>query len=78
MKLKNYKINEITIRNNDNSSFEFFVDFSVQPVNIDAWLISNGVKSNDWINNKNLYVKVKINEDVYTIEEMATSPIDVN
>lgn len=78
MKLKNYKINEITMRNNDNSSFEFFVDFSVQPVNIDAWLISNGVKSNDWINNKNLYVKVKINEDVYTIEEMATSPIDVN
>lgn len=72
--LKNYKINQITVKNKDNSSFEFMVDFSVQPVNIETWLTPNGVKSDDWINNKVLFVKVSINGNVYSIEEKTTSP----
>jgi len=76
-KLKNYKINKIEIRNESSSSFEFFADYSVQPVNIDAWLIANGELSGDWVNNQNLFVEVNINNDVYSIEKMGTSPIDV-
>lgn len=73
-KLKSYKINQITVKNNNNDSFEFMVDFSVQPVNIEAWLTPNGIKSDDWINNKNYFVKAGIKGNVYSIKDKSTSP----
>lgn len=73
LKLKDYKINQITIKNQDDSSFQFFVDFSVQPVNTDTWLTPNGVKSNDWIYNKTYFVKVSIKGNAYSIENKSTS-----
>lgn len=73
-KLRSYKINQITVKNNSNDSFEFMVDFSVQPVNIEAWLTPNGIKSDDWINNKNFFVKASINGNVYSIKNKSTSP----
>ncbi|MDF2885091.1 MAG: hypothetical protein K0R54_5662, partial [Clostridiaceae bacterium] len=73
-KLKSYKINQITVKNNNNDSFEFMVDFSVQPVNIEAWLTPNGIKSDDWINNKNYFVKASIKGNVYSIKNKSTSP----
>ncbi len=73
-KLKSYKINQIIVKNNNNDSFEFMVDFSVQPVNIEAWLTPNGIKPDDWINNKTFFVKVSINGNVYSFKEKSTSP----
>ena len=73
-KLRSYKINQITVKNNNNDSFEFMVDFSVQPVNIEAWLTPNGIKSDDWVNNKTFFVKVSISGNVYSIKEKSTSP----
>lgn len=69
-KLNNYKINQITIKSKDNSFFEFYVDYSVQPIKLEAWLIANRKQSGDWINNQSYFVKVSINKDVYSIEDI--------
>lgn len=74
LKLKNYKINQITIKDKNDLYFKFMVDFSVEPYNLKTWLTPNGAESNNWIDNKVLFIKASINKDVYTIEEKATSP----
>lgn len=76
LKLKSYKINDVAVKNKNNDSFEFMVDFSVEPVNDKMWLMPNGKKSGDWVNNKVLFVNAKINGNVYSIDQKATSPIN--
>lgn len=75
-RLKDYKINEITIREKSNVGFVYTAKFSVQGFNDNAPFGSgNGViKDNGWIEDKFMFIRVSQKDKTFTMTEMATSP----
>ncbi|MDF2556265.1 MAG: hypothetical protein K0R71_93 [Bacillales bacterium] len=73
--LKDFTIENLRIEKNNKSSFLFLVEFSVLPINADAWMAGNGTLSEDnWIHNKTLFVHVGIKDNTYTMLSHGTSP----
>jgi hypothetical protein len=73
--LKNYTIDKLNIEKSDKSSFVFYVEFSLQPYDVQTWIAGNGIDSKDgWIHQKSYYVKIGIKDRTYTMESHGTSP----
>lgn len=73
-RLKDYKINEIMIREKTNDGFVYSANFSVQGFNANTtWIAGNGDEKNGWIENKLLFITVKQHDKTFTIAGMGTS-----
>lgn len=75
-RLKDYKINEIAIREKTNDGFVYTAKFSVQGFNNNTPLgAGNGViKDNGWIEDKFMFIRVSQKDKTFTMTGMATSP----
>lgn len=75
LKLKEYKIEKITILKSKDDFIDFQCTYSLNPEDQDAWLIGNGKKEdNGWITSKVAFVDADIKDGKVILKSIATSP----
>lgn len=75
LKLKEYKIEKITILKSKDDYIEFQCTYSLNPEDQGAWLVGNGKKEdNGWITSKVAFVDADIKDGKIILKSLATSP----
>jgi len=75
-RLRDFKVNEITVREKTSDGFVYSAEFSVQGFNDNTvWVAGNGiVKDHGWVENKFMFITVNQKDNIYTMTGWGTSP----